>query len=81
MFRKVNERAADGAVPDESLIFHDAEQGLDGVEVRVASGVETLEHLADTPLAQLPKDLENLQLTLARDRFGQELSPNWRNYT
>src|SRR5262249_38340798 len=73
--RRVDKRPALLAVRHQALCLHDAEDGLDGIEVPLAAGVQVLMHLADTGRAQLPEHLEDLQLAFARNRLVQVILP------
>src|SRR5262245_58501158 len=75
---RVDEGPALLAVRHQSLLLHDAEDGLDGVEVPLAAGAHALMHLADAGRAQLPQHLEDLQLAFARNCVAQVTLPGRR---
>ena len=58
-----------GPMVDEPLLFHDAQLCLDGIEGEFALRRDDIEHLPDGPFAELPKGLEDVELTLAGNGF------------
>src|SRR5207253_8060703 len=79
MIGRIDERSSHGAVPDQALLLHDAEQGLHGVEVEFALGGKALLHVAHAALARFPKDLEDFELAFAWSHVchtAPPMSPN-----
>src|SRR5205807_3977577 len=73
----IDESAPFSPVRDQALlVFHDAHQGLHGVEVQFAAGCKALVDIAYAGLAQFPENFEDLQLAFTRGCVCHRMPPS-----